>query len=123
MTRFEEYERFLQVVELELRPGSGPAAAMWPDIVHDITMTVETYAYEAGANPPDFAIANYATKLKRFREERFGWCVLLAKQGHEYSGKRGRRDIFVDPRETVSRRGWHLSPKDQRKIIIRMAKS
>jgi len=115
---FEQYERFVQLKDFSLvsEASIDPAAA---DVIHNITMTVETYVYKASEKATDVQIANYQHKVAKLREEIFEARQTIAGQGYKFLGARGRRDIFVDPRESSAGPGRGLGPsvKEQRELI------
>ena len=120
MSFFEDYERFVQVKDFALSGSNTRGVTPGQDIVHQFAMTVETYVYRDSAAATDVAIANYAHKVEKLREEIFEARQDIAKERYKFQGARGRRDIFVDPRESsVDRdRGAPGVPViDQRKII------
>lgn len=124
MSFFEDYERFVQIKDFTLTGAASDRANIGAGgVIHSIEMTVETYVYRASAKSKDVAIANYATKVEKLREEIFEARQTIAKPGFKFEGERGRRDIFVDPREAAgSRPAGELgpSPRDQRRIIERL---
>lgn len=124
MSLFEDYERFVQVKDFSLSGGSARDALNGHDVVHQFNMTVETYVYRGSAGGSDVQIANYTHKVEKLREEIFEARQTIAKQGYKFQGQRGRRDIFVDPRESAMDRenGPRGAPvKQQREIIDTLA--
>ena len=121
MSLFEGYERFVQIKDFTLNSGASKrGAAMAQEVLHSISLTVETYVYRSSAKSKDVAIANYANKVEKLREEIFEARQTIARPGFKFEGDRGRRDIFVDPRESSGTRKGGFggpSPRDQRKII------
>ncbi|MEM7198795.1 MAG: type 4a pilus biogenesis protein PilO [Planctomycetota bacterium] len=123
MSLFESYERFIQVKEFALNSRSGRSATTEQDAVHTVSLTVETYVYTGSSKGRDVAIPNYPHKVEKLREEIFEARQTIATPGYKFQGSRGRRDIFVDPRESsLDRPRGHVgpSPKDQKKIIDRL---
>lgn len=118
---FEGYARFVQLKDFVLTSQSH--GEQDPEqVVHKITMTVETYVYRASAKSTDVQIANYSHKMERLRDEIFEARQTIVTKGYRFQGARGRRDIFLDPRETSAGPGRSIGPsaKDQRELIDRL---
>ena len=117
---FESHERFVHVKAFQLTANQPRQIGQIEDVEHSIKMTVETYAYKPGNSGGDVSIANYDAKVERLREEIFEARQTLSVAGYRFQGPRGRRDIFIDPRETAGGRDGlptGPSPRDQRRII------
>lgn len=121
MSLFENYERFVQIKDFTLNSGATKRGAIGANgISHSVTMTVETYVYKASAKAKDVPIPNYDNKVEKLREEIFETRQTIAWDSYKFEGDRGRRDIFIDPRETSGgREAGPLgpSPREQREMI------
>jgi len=122
MSLFEDYERFVQIKDFALSSGTTRDMS-GHDIVHQFNMTVETYVYRGSAGGSDVQIANYSHKVEKLREEIFEAQQTIVKPSYPFQGARGRRDIFVDPRESASAKETPrgIPIKEQRKIIDTLA--
>lgn len=117
---FENYERFVMVRDFMLTSGAQREGAPGEDVRHNVTMTVETYVYTGSPKGKDVVIPNYLNKVERLREEIFEKRQMLAMERYEFQGARGRRDIFVDPRQSsLGTATGGLSVEDQKAILDR----
>ena len=97
MNFFESHRRFARVRDFNLASGS---AGQGEDCVHDFRMTVETYVYNPSTTGTETQIANYDAKVESLRHEIAAAGSLDVRDPYEYRGREGRRDIFVDPRQS-----------------------
>ncbi|MCA8955475.1 MAG: type 4a pilus biogenesis protein PilO [Planctomycetes bacterium] len=119
MSFFETYERFVRVRDFSL--ASGATKANVEDAVHKVRLTVETYLYNPKSNGKGTMIPNYEAKLKQLRHEIAAAGSLDLGEPYEFRGREGRRDIFVDPRQ--SKEGSKITPlNDQRRMIEEFSK-
>ncbi len=117
---FENWERFAQVTDFNIAAGVSRNGA---DAVHTISMTVETYVYSGKSTGKDVEIPNYENKVEKLQEEIYEARQTVVSDGFRYQGRRGRRDIFVDPRESsLAQSGDRTgpSPRDQQRILERV---
>ncbi len=123
MNSWESYERFVSVTDLVLTSGAKrnrTASATQEEIRHVVKMTVETYMYRQGGKSGEIAIPNYENKRDNLKEEIFKRRQVIRIDSYEFKGSRGRRDIFVDPRQfhdTGEKPGVPIA--DQKKLIDR----
>ena len=95
----ERHDRFLRVPKLEVdaarrqfeRKGTGA-------VKHTIRLDVETFVFEPGAEAEPVPIEWADWKLDRLRGEVTERRRALEPAEYEYLGRRGRRDLWVDPR-------------------------
>ncbi len=120
---FENYERFVKIKSLNLtsgvvdqRPDTDPVDG---DVQHRINMMVETYVYTGSAKGSDVNIPNYAGKQQALAEEILRNMQAIRLDRYEFRDARGRRDVFVDPREFSygNRDGAGMPLQQQKKLL------
>ncbi|MGE3172951.1 MAG: type 4a pilus biogenesis protein PilO [Planctomycetota bacterium] len=119
MNSIENYERFVSITDFTITRVNGREAETRDgDVVHQIRLTMETYTYNSAGAGQDVAIPDYEDKKEMLREEIFKRMQAIRIDKYEHRGMRGRRDIFVDPRE---REGRSDGPpiEEQRAILER----
>ncbi len=104
VNQFEGYERFVRVKEFSLTSGDGRKEALaGGEVRHQISMVVETYVYRgAQGGGKNVNIPNYASKRERLRERILANALSIRLRRYEYKDSQGRRDIFVDPRQSAT---------------------
>lgn len=120
---FESYDRFVKIKSFQLTSGNteqrpdGEVADT--DAQHRISMMVETYVYTGNAKGEDVVIPNYAAKQQALAEEILRNLTTIRIDRYEFRDARGRRDIFVDPREFSygNRDGSGVPLQQQKKIL------
>ena len=115
--QFESYERFVRIKEFTLTTGDGKRDAMTGgDVRHRVSMVVETFVYRGAKGSKSVNIANYATKRENLREKILANAMSIKLRRYEYKDSQGRRDIFVDPRQsaTVANQGNPLEVQKAR---------
>ena len=103
VNEFENYERFVRVTRFSLKSGDGKKDQMiGGNVMHKITMTVETFVYRGASQGKNVNIPNYAGKRNKLREKILANALSIKLRHYEYRGAQGRRDIFLDPRQSSS---------------------
>ena len=82
-------------------------------------MMVETYVYTGSAKGSDVNIPNYAGKQQALAEEILRNMQAIRLDRYEFRDARGRRDVFVDPREFSygNRDGAGMPLQQQKKLL------
>ena len=120
---FENYERFVSVQQFKLDTGAGGRqqnASFDSDVVHSISLTVETYVYKGSSKTKDVVIPNYNSKRDALRDDILRNLQAIPKERYDFKDARGRRDIFIDPREIEGGnggKGLSVPMQQQRKLI------
>jgi Tfp pilus assembly protein PilO len=100
---FENYERFVNVKSWSLTSGAGNtsnlAQAGTADVVHSFSLVLETYVYTGARGKNDVQIPGYANRKASLRDEINKQIGVVKLDQYQFKDARGRRDIFVDPRE------------------------
>ena len=114
----ENYERFVSISDFSIgqagRGGSGDTRG--GDEMHFIKLSMETYTYNSKSAGQDVEIPDYEAKRGLLREEIFKRMQAIRIDKYEHKGSRGRRDIFVDPREKEGRADG--PPIEQQRAIL-----
>jgi Tfp pilus assembly protein PilO len=116
MNFFENYARFVSIRDFTLSKGS--AGKEGEDAFHSMRMTVETYVYNPKSGGKRTKIVNYDVKVKRLRPF-IQAAGNIDVDPYTYSGREGRRDIFVDPRISADENaeGIVATMAQQRRLI------
>ena len=120
MNLIENFERFVSVSEFSIKPGKSQAeggASIDGEVVHTISLSMITYKYNNGAAGKDVEIPNYEDRKDELREEIWKRMQLILIDRYEHPGMQGRRDIFVDPRESGVGGGNDPSNAEQRDVL------
>lgn len=99
MNMFESYKRFVKVSNFRLTAGRAASGQSPDEIVHQVSMSVDTYNYTAavGGKSP-VTIPGYEEKKARLREDIYRARQAIKIDRYNFRGRRARRDIFTDPR-------------------------
>lgn len=120
---FENYERFVKIKSFQLTTGAAEQRTddnvEDADVQHRINMMVETYVYTGNAKGSDLVIPNYAAKQQALAEEILRNLQAIRIDRYDFRDQRGRRDIFVDPREFSygNRDGAGMPLQQQKKLL------
>ena len=117
MNLVENFERFVSVTAFSITPGQDDADTIEDEVVHTISLTMQTFTYNKRGAKPDVTIPAYDDRKLELREEIWERMQAIRIDRYEHPGMQGRRDIFVDPRETSQGVGKDPSNAEQRSII------
>lgn len=117
MNLVENFERFVSVTAFNIKPGELGANTIDGEVVHTISLTMQTFTYNKGGAHKDVVIPNYEDLKAELREEIWTRMQAIRIDHYEHPGMQGRRDIFVDPRENGLTGGKDPSNAEQRTII------
>lgn len=96
----ENYERLVAITDYSIaRLNEREPVMRDGDTVHTIKLTMETYTYNPSSSGQEVTIPDYNDKKDQLREEIVKRMQPIRIDKYEHRGPRGRRDIFVDPRE------------------------
>ena len=120
----ENYDRFVKIKSFSLTAGSNDSAQpgevpVGDDVQHKVSMVVETYVYTGAASGSPVTIPNYDSKRQALAEDIARNVQAIRLHRYDFRDSRGRRDIFVDPREFNygDREGGGLPHQQQKKIL------
>jgi len=120
MNLIENFERFVSITDFSIKPGmstKGIAETIDGEVVHTISLTMQTYKYNHNSAGKDVAIPNYEDRMAELREEIWKRMQAIRIDRYEHPGMQGRRDIFVDPRESGLVGGNDPSNAEQREVL------
>tara|TARA_R110002094_G_scaffold49448_15_gene61284 strand:- start:2215 stop:3627 length:1413 start_codon:yes stop_codon:yes gene_type:complete len=117
MNLIENFERFVSITAFNIKPGKSDSQTVDGEIVHTISLTMQTFTYNKAGTKKDVTIPNYEDRLVELREEIWKRMKAIRIDRYEHPGMQGRRDIFVDPRESGLGGGKDPSNAEQRSII------
>jgi Tfp pilus assembly protein PilO len=113
----ENYERFISITDFSIQHINGRDAEQRDgDQVHSIKLTMETYVYNAKGAAQDVDIPDYKDKRELLHDEIVKRLQFTRMEKYEHHGGRGRRDIFVDPRDREGRQDG--PPVEEQKAIL-----
>ncbi len=112
----ENYERFVAITDFDVSQQKTSDEISAGEAIHSIKLTMETYTYNDQGSGRDAEIPDYDDKKEMLREEIFKRLQLIRMDKYEHRGSRGRRDIFVDPRESEG--GVEGPPLEQQRAVF-----
>ena len=122
MNLIENFERFVSITEFSIEPGESSAGVVETiegEAVHKIKITMQTYQYNRPGKADDVEIANYDERKQELRDEIWKRTQAIRVDRYEHLGQNGRRDIFVDPRETGAQGDDGPTKKEQKSALDR----
>lgn len=117
MNLVENFERFVSVTAFSIKPGELSANTIDGEVVHTISLTMQTFTYNNGGAHKDVTIPDYEGLKAELREDIWTRMQAIRIDHYEHPGMQGRRDIFVDPRENGLAGGKEPSNAEQRSIM------
>ncbi|MFN3244652.1 MAG: type 4a pilus biogenesis protein PilO [Planctomycetota bacterium] len=122
MNLIENFERFVSITEFSIQPGKGDNGSperIGGEVVHAIKVTMQTYQYNKPGAGKEVVIPKYDDKKEALRDEIWKRIQLIGVEHYELKGQDGRRDIFVDPRESGINGGNDPSLQEQKEALER----
>lgn len=121
MNLVENFERFVSITDFTITSGSknGKVQVRDGDVVHNVQMTLQTYAYNGKADAKDVQIPDYQKLREELREEIWKRMQAIRLDRYEHRGEQGRRDVMVDPRDRGDVNGSGPSQEEQREALDR----
>jgi Tfp pilus assembly protein PilO len=120
MNLIENFERFVNITDFSIKKtkaSGGDVETIDGEVVHAIKLTMQTYKYNKAASGKEVAIPNYEDRMAQLREEIWKRMQDIRLAHYEHPGILGRRDIFVDPRESGLDGGTDPSNAEQREVL------
>jgi Tfp pilus assembly protein PilO len=121
MNLVENFERFVSIVDFSIAAGGETTTGDTRDgdVVHKVKLTLQTYAYNGKADSKEVQVPDYKDKKEALREEIWKRMQAIRLDRYEHPGEKGRRDVFVDPRERGDLRLNGPSQAEQRLVLER----
>jgi len=120
MNLIENFERFVSITDFSIkkvRANGGETSTIDGEVVHAIKLTMQTYKYNKAGSKKEVTIPNYEDRMTELREEIWKRMQEIRLTHYEHPGILGRRDIFVDPRESGVGGGNDPSNAEQREVL------
>ncbi|MGC6486469.1 MAG: type 4a pilus biogenesis protein PilO [Planctomycetota bacterium] len=122
MNLVENFDRFVSITAFTITPGTADgrgAAKVDGEVVHSISVTMQTYQYNSAGSGKDVAIPRYEDRKEELRDEIWKRLMKIRVDRYDHLGQNGRRDILVDPRQSGAEGGDEASLEEQRKALER----
>jgi Tfp pilus assembly protein PilO len=116
--RLESFKRFVMIPNIKISPGQREKGLS--DVLHTYRLDVETFTYNPGKSASTESIASYEVRAKNLREEIDRSIYTIEQPPVEFSGQRGRRDVFVDPRAKSGGKDEGVPIEQQREIVEKL---
>ncbi|MFH0947345.1 MAG: type 4a pilus biogenesis protein PilO [Planctomycetota bacterium] len=115
----EGWERFVRVTSMEVKSGDWDEDMSREDVVHNISVELETYAYQGGDDPSrSTTILNYDKRKNVLRDEIVSRRADIRVERYTLVPNPMRRDPFVDPRRRLTDDGDGGLPYPEQKILV-----
>ncbi len=122
MNLVENFDRFVSITAFSIQPGTSDSRGIEKvdgEVVHSISVTMQTYQYNSTGSGKDVAIPRYEDRKEELRDEIWKRLMKIRVDRYEHLGQNGRRDILVDPRQSGAEGGDEASLEEQRKALER----
>lgn len=119
MNLIENYERFVSITQFDIHTGGGQKGEETRDgdVVHEVTLTLQTYSYNGKQDGKEVTIPDYESKKEDLHEEIWKRLQAIRLDRYDHKGKQSRRDILTDPRERGDIKSDGPSPAEQRALL------
>lgn len=114
----EGWERFVKVTSIDLKGGEWSEGMPREDVRHEVTVSLQTYAYRSQDDSKTVQIQNYDTRKLQLREEILARRAEIQVERYNFIPNALRRDMFIDPRVRVTEDGEGGLPiAEQRQMV------
>ena len=119
ISQIENYERFVKISDVKIKAGDFDEDVLRSDVVHNISMLVETYVYQGNQAGELTQIQGYEKKRESLIDEIKSVRNEIVFDRFEYVYDPSVRDPFIDPRQWASKDAETegLELKEQEKFI------
>ena len=115
----EGWERFVRVTSIEVKAGDWDEDMSREDVVHAVSVELETYAYQGGDDPSkSTTILNYDKRKEVLRDEIVSRRADIRVERYTLVPNPMRRDPFVDPRRRLTDDGDGGLPYPEQKLLV-----
>lgn len=116
----EGWERFVRVTSLEIDGGDWDEEMARDEVVHDISVALETYAYRGHDDPSKLSttIHNYDRRRDSLWDEIISRRSEIRVERYTYVPNELRRDPFIDPRRRVVDEGDGGLPYEEQQALV-----
>lgn len=121
MNLVENFERFVSITDFRITSGGkgGKVQMRDGDVVHNVSMTLQTYSYNGKIDAKDVQIPDGQKLREQLREEIYKRMQAIRIDRYEHRGEQGRRDVMVDPRDRGDANSVGPSQDEQREAVER----
>lgn len=121
MNLVENFDRFVSITEFSIKSGAKGEKSQTRDgdVVHQIKLTLQTYAYNGKSDGKEVHIPDYQNLKDQLREEIWKRMNAIRIDRYEHRGELGRRDILVDPRARGDAAAPGPTQEEQREVLER----
>ncbi len=116
----EGWERFVRVTSLEIDGGDWDEEMARDEVVHDISVALETYAYRGHDDPSKLSttIHNYERRRDTLWDEIISRRSEIRVERYTYVPNELRRDMFIDPRRRIVDDGDGGLPYEEQQALV-----
>ena len=116
----EGWERFVRVTSMQIKGGDWEEEMSRDEVVHDISVALETYAYRGHDDPSKLSttIHNYDRRRESLWDEIISRRSEIRVERYTYVPNPLRRDPFVDPRRRIVDEGEGGLPYEEQQIMV-----
>lgn len=115
----EGWERFVRVTSIEVKAGDWDDTMAREEVVHDISVELETYAYQGDdGKSRSTVIQNYDRRREMLQDEIVSRRADIHVEQYTLVPNPLRRDPFVDPRLRISDGGEGGLPYAEQKVLV-----
>jgi len=116
----EGWERFVRVTSLQIKYGDWDEEMTRDEVVHEISVALETYAYRGHDDPSELSttIHNYDRRRESLWDEIISRRSEIRVERYTYVPNPLRRDPFVDPRRRIVDEGEGGLPYADQQIMV-----
>lgn len=116
--RVESFQRFVTIPRIKITGGQRDKALV--DVSHAFEIDVETFVYNPTRAGQMEHVPNYDKRREHLKEEISSEIVAYEQSAIEFTGARGRRDIFVDPRMPETGDGKGQPVEKQQEVVAKL---
>jgi len=114
----EGWERFVKVTSIDVKGGDWDEDTPREDVQHEITVSLQTYAYRGPDDSKTVQIQNYDARKDHLREEILARRAEIQVERYNFIPNALRRDMFIDPRLRVTEEGEGALPIAEQRGMV-----
>lgn len=114
----EGWERFVKVTSIDVKGGEWGEDTPREDVQHEITVSLQTYAYRGPDDSKTVQIQNYDARKDHLREEILARRAEIQVERYNFIPNALRRDMFIDPRLRVTEDGEGALPIAEQRSMV-----
>lgn len=114
----EGWERFVKVTSIDVKAGAFDEGMARDEVRHEITVSLQTYAYRGPDESSAVQIINYDSRREALREEILARRAEIQVERYNFLPNPMRRDMFIDPRHRASEEGEGGLPIAEQRALV-----